>query len=112
MPSTPKDKLKMMTAWDIAPELSDAEIDELLAAASIPDAAGLPPSDPAWTPTYDLNSAAAAGWTIKAARAAALVELDPGSGQYTSKVFDNCRTMSRMFAKKCSMSVALMPIIQ
>lgn len=94
---TAKEKLKKMTAWDTEPALADTELDELLAAAALSDAAGLLPSDPAWQPTYDLDSAAAEGWLIKAGRAAALVESEPGTGVLTSKVFENCRAMARHY---------------
>lgn len=90
-----------MAAWTTAPELTDGEIDELLAQSSLSDTEGLAPSDPGWIPTYDLNSAAAAGWLIKAGRASELIEADPpGSGIFTSKVFDNCRAMARVYASK------------
>jgi hypothetical protein len=59
---TAKDKLKKMTAWDMVPELTDGEIDELLEQSALMDAAGLAPDDVGWTPTYDLNAAAASGW--------------------------------------------------
>ena len=66
-----------MTSWNVAPTLADAEIDELLAQSGLADASGLAPLHEEWTPTYDLNSAAAAGWLIKAGRASELVEVDP-----------------------------------
>lgn len=90
-----------MTAWDTAPALTDGEIDELLAAASVVDKGGLAPDDLGWVPTYDVHAAAAQGWLIKAGRAADLVEVDPpGSGLFASKVFDNCRTMARIYRGK------------
>ena len=108
MPETAKDKLKKMTAWDVDPTLSEDELDELLIPCCLVDHSGLAPTDPGWTPTYDINAAAAAGWLIKAARAAALVEIDPpGSGIFTSKVFDNCRTMARIYKAKCRLAVML-----
>ena len=98
---TPKDKLKRMTAWDVDPTLSDDDLDGLLAACAMQDTAGLAPTDDDWTPTYDLNAAAAAGWLAKAGRASILTEVDPpGSGIVTSKVFDNCRAMARIYAAK------------
>jgi hypothetical protein len=98
---TPKEKLKKMIAWDTAPAIADADVDELLMQFSLTDAAGLAPAHEEWTPTYDLNAAAAHGWLIKAGKASDLVEVDPpGSGLFTSKVFDNCRSMSRVYAMK------------
>ena len=96
-----------MTAWDVEPVLTDTELDELLIPCCVKDGEGLPPSDPAWTPTYDLNLAAANGWLIKAARAAALVETDPGSGVMTSKVFDNCRSMARIYRARVRLAVGI-----
>jgi hypothetical protein len=105
---TAKEKLKRMIASDVEPSVSDAEVEELLAAASVPDGGGLAPIGVGWTPTYDLNAAAAAGWMIKAARAAALTEVDPpGSGIVTSKVFDNCRAMARIYSAKRAVSVSV-----
>ncbi len=96
-----------MTAWNIAPALLDAEIDDLLIQFSLVDSAGLAPLHEEWTPTYDLNASAASGWLIKAGRATDLIEVDPpGSGIFTSKVFDNCRAMARMYTAKKRMSIS------
>ncbi|MGH7782530.1 MAG: hypothetical protein ACREO5_01625 [Candidatus Binatia bacterium] len=104
---TPKDKLKKMIAWDAEPALTDTEIDELLGQSSVMDTSGIPPTDVGWSATYDLNAAAANGWLIKAARAAALTEVDPpGSGLFTSKVFDNCRAMARIYSSKAATTVS------
>ena len=90
----------------MVPVLSDEAVDQLLEDHSIPDAAGLLPGDVLWTPTYDLNAAAAAGWLLKAAKASCLVEVDPpGSGIVTSKIFENCRAMARSFRAKTGSSV-------
>ena len=108
MPDTPKDTLKKLTAWDVEPTLTDTELDELLIPCCLMDKAGNAPVDPDWTPTYDLNLAASNGWLIKAARAAAMVEVDPpGSGIMTSKVFENCRAMARIYGAKCRMTVGM-----
>jgi hypothetical protein len=100
------DKLKLMTAWDTEPALTEDELNDALAAAALQDVAGRAPTHEEWTPTYDLNAAAAAAWLIKAARAAATVD-EPTAGTVTSKVFDNCRAMARIFtAKRCSTVVS------
>jgi hypothetical protein len=65
------------------------------------DINGLSPLNEEWTPTYDLNAAASAAWLVKAARSAQLVEVDPpGSGLFSSRVFENCRAMARIYAAK------------
>jgi hypothetical protein len=103
---TPLEKLKLITAWDKAPVLSEDELDAVLAQSAVVDTAGLAPIDALWTPTYDMNAAAAAAWLIKAARASVLVEVDPpGSGIVTAKVFDNCRAMARIYRSRMSRTI-------
>jgi hypothetical protein len=105
MPETAKDKLKKMTAWDTSPALTDGELDKLLEQSSLADVNGVAPGETGWIETYDMNAAAAAGWLIKAGRASELVEVDPpGSGVVTSKIFDNCRTMARIYSTRCRMT--------
>ncbi len=100
------DKLKLMTAWDTEPALTEDELNEALAAAALQDTNGLAPTNEEWAPTYDLNAAAAASWLIKAARAAATVDA-PTEGSVTSKVFDNCRAMARIYTAKRKATVAV-----
>jgi hypothetical protein len=101
------DKLKQLAAWETEPGLAEAELSSLLAAAAQIDAAGLAPLHELWSPTYDLNAAAAAAWLIKAGRTSALVEVDPpGSGIVTSRVFDNCRAMARIYQAKYRGSIS------
>ena len=102
---TPKEKLKKLTAWDVAPELTDVEIDELLLQGAVADKEGTGPASEEWDPTYDLNSAAAAGWLIKAGRAASTTETEPDSVSVTSRVFANCLRMSRIYSAKRAASV-------
>jgi hypothetical protein len=99
-------KLKQLTAWDIEPALTEGELEELLAGAALEDINGLAPLNEEWTPTYDLNAAAAQGWLIKAARAAATLD-EPAAGIVTSRVFENCRAMARVYSGKRKGNVAL-----
>jgi len=96
---TDLEKLKQLTAWDAVPELTEDDLEECLAGVALEDFNGFAPVNEEWTPTYDLNAAAAQAWLIKAARAAATVD-EPTAGVVTSKVFDNCRTMAKMFADR------------
>ena len=95
----PLDKLKQMTAWDVEPTLTEDELGDVLTGAALSDKSGFAPADDDWSPTYDLNTAAAKAWLIKAGRAAATVD-EPTAGVVTSKIFDNCRTMARIYAGK------------
>ena len=100
------DQLKLITAWDTKPELTEDDLNGALATAAIADADGHAPTHVSWSPTYDLNAAAAAAWLIKAARAVPEVEVegtDPAI--LTSKVFDNCRSMARIYAAKRTATV-------
>lgn len=95
------EKLKLLSAWETEPALTEDELDDTLAAFALEDFAGLAPLHEEWTPTYDINAAVAQVWLIKAARASSLVEVDPpGSGVVTSKIFENCRAMARIYAAK------------
>jgi hypothetical protein len=110
MSETAAEKLKRMTAWDTTPALTKSEVDALLDQSGVVDTNGIPPGGTDWVATYDLNAAAAAGWLIKAGRAAQLTEVDPpGSGIVTSKVFDNCRAMARMYSAKRAVTIQTNP---
>ena len=99
--------LKKLTAWDSVPELSETELTELLVQSERPDAAGFAPGDSFWTPTYDMNAAAGAAWLIKAGRAASTTETEPDSMHVTSKIFDNCRTMARLYSSRIHAGVRI-----
>src|SRR5688500_12038712 len=102
------EKLKLMSAWDAEPLVSEADLEAVLEGHAIPDASGALPDSEEWIPTYDQFAAAADIWLIKAARAAALTEVDPpGSGIVTSKVFDNCMRMARNYRSRRTASVKL-----
>ena len=96
-----------LTAWTTEPVLTETEIDELLAQSGVADKEGNGPTSEEWTPTYDLNSAAAAGWLMKAGRAAATTETEPDSLNVTSRVFTNCLRMARIYSGKRATSVRM-----
>lgn len=81
------DTLKQLTAWDVEPTLTELELEDILTTAALEDAA-----------------AVAQAWLIKAARAAATVD-EPTAGTVTSKIFDNCRSMARIYAGKRTMTL-------
>jgi hypothetical protein len=98
------DKLKQLTAWDAEPTLTETELEDVLTGVALEDPQGLAPLHEEWTPTYDINAAAAQAWLLKAAKAASLTD-EPTAGNVTSKIFDNCRAMARIYAGKRRMSV-------
>lgn len=81
-------------------------MEDVLAGVALEDAVGLAPLHEEWTPTYDINAAATQAWLLKAAKAASLVD-EPTAGIVTSKIFDNCRSMARIYAAKRKMSVTV-----
>ncbi len=105
---TPLEKLKSLTARETEPVLTETEVEDILGNASVADAEGNAPANDDWTPTYDINKAAAEAWLIKAARASALTEIDPPeSGIVTSQVFENCVRMSREFKARGNASISV-----
>jgi hypothetical protein len=106
--ATALEQLKNITAWEDDPALTEGELEDVLAETALPDGDGKTPEAEGWSPTYDMNAAARDAWLIKAARAAGLVEVDPPeSGIVTSKVFDNCRRMARLYADRRSATVSI-----
>lgn len=98
--------LKRMTAAAREPVLDDADIDALLALASIPDAAGLHATDAGWTATYDLNYAAAEGWRWKAGEAAASYAFTmDGDSPERSFLMIRCEKMAQAYRDKIVTSV-------
>ena len=105
---TPLEKLKALAAWETEPILTETEVEDVLGNASVADSEGNAPANDDWTPTYDINKAAAEAWLIKAARASALTEIDPPeSGIVTSQVFENCMKLSREFKTKVNSSISV-----
>ena len=100
------DQLKLLTDWGSEPALTEDDLNSVLGKAAVKDAEGFAPQDEEWSETYDLNTAASAAWLIKAARAAATVD-EPTAGVVTSRIFENCRAMARIYAAKRSTSVSV-----
>jgi hypothetical protein len=102
------DQLKLITAWDDKPELTEDDLNGALATAAMADADGHAPTHVSWSPTYDLNAAAVTAWLVKAGRAAAEVAVEGTDPEIvTSKVFDNCRAMARIYAAKRTATVVI-----
>lgn len=93
-------RLARMVAAEDFPALADEDLDELLLRAGRPDAAGLRPSDAGWVPTWDLDAAAADGWTIKAGRAASGFNFaEDGQRFDRSQVHAQCMLMARHYRR-------------
>lgn len=61
-----------------------------------------------WTPTWDLNRAAAAGWEWKAGKATPDFDFSDDAGTYSrQQVFEMCKRQARDYAKKTTASIPL-----
>lgn len=91
-------RLTDMTAATCHPELTEAEVARLLEGAKMPDRWGLQPSDDGWVPSWELNSAAAQGWLMKAGRAASDVTFTADGASYNrSDLIAHCRDMAAQY---------------
>ena len=83
------------------PALTADEITDLVSAAARPDSDGYARTDTAWTPTWDLNAAAADGWSRKAAKAHNLFNFaEDGQRFDRSQIYANCVTQRDYYAAK------------
>jgi hypothetical protein len=99
-------RLERMVAYDIDPVLDTDAVDDLLVIAKTPDIDGLLPSDDDWTPTWNLNMAAATGWEWKAAKAAGRFDFgEDGQRFNASQVAGHCLKMAALFGGSGSASI-------
>ena len=88
-------------AADKFPQLEHRQIEDLVDASARKDAGGNSPSDDGWTPTYDLNSACADGWELKAAEVANRFDANiDRQGLTRSQVFDMCLKMASRYRSR------------
>lgn len=101
-----RSRLEHMTQASTEPALTSDQVDELLGIAKRYDVDGLTPSDDAWTPTWDLNAAAAEGWLWKAGRVSPrfTANLD-GTGLQRAQIFGHCLQMAERYASKVATSI-------
>ncbi len=101
-------RLTTMTAADKDPVLTELELDELVLMARRADSDGLIITDADWTPTYDLNAAAAEGWRWKAGKAASDVTFTTdGQSVSMSHLIEHCERMARSYARRTTFTVTV-----
>lgn len=84
------------------PILTDAEITQLLNFSKRADSYGRIITDPNWIPTYDLASAIADGWRMKAAKIAGNFEFtDSNLTLKRNQIYDNCLKQANEWSKRC-----------
>jgi len=94
-------KLILMVLAEDDPALSDEQIKDLVELARRPDASGLTALDGGWTPTWDLNFAAAEGWRRKAGIAAARFNFsEDGQNFQRAQIYAHCIAQAEAYASK------------
>lgn len=105
-----RERLERMVAHDVDPVLSTEEVEDLFEQAKRIDGEGRTPSDADWEPTFDLNAAAAEGWSWKAGKVAPRygVNLD-GAVLQRQQLYAHCRSQSAHYANKIVGSLGVRP---
>lgn len=102
-------RLKVMTAWDSAPTLSEIEVDYLLTMSKLADSSGRAPDNDDWDPTWDLNRGAAEGWRYKAGKIANDFDFtEAGMSAHLSQAVKHCQDMADHYRRKI-VSNAILP---
>lgn len=90
-----------MTDAAAEPELTEADLEDLLGVAARADKTGLYRGDDGWQPTWDVNAAAAEGWRRKAGRAATKFNFAEDSQRFDrSQIFQHCKQQELTYATK------------
>lgn len=99
-------RLERMTEATSEPVLTADDITDCLAMSRLVDADGLPPTDPNWTPTFDLNRGAAEGWRRKAGKLAMRFDFSTDGQDFKrSQAVAHCERMAQQYRRKIVASV-------
>lgn len=99
-PLSPEEELIALCAGAVEPVLNENEIATCLIQSAVPDADGLYLDSEDWTPTYDMNRAAAKAWRMKAAKVAAMYSVTvEGRELNRGQMIDNFLRQASEFAK-------------
>lgn len=101
--ATAIETLGRMVAASAVPRLTPADLQALLDLFPKEDPDGYEPTDPLWTPTYNLRAAAREGWKWKMAMASELQSTDlDGDRMSANQIFEHCERMVRQYAGTAS----------
>lgn len=105
---TAQARLARMTEAYSEPLLTPDDLVDCLAMSRLADASGRPPTDPLWTPTWDLNRGAAEGWKRKAGKVAGnyMVTAD-GATFHREQVVAHCERMAAQYQRKIASDLML-----
>lgn len=94
---------------DVDPVITASELDQLLEVAAVPDADGRAPTDPDWSPSYDIdgcNRAIVDGYDVKIAKAAGRVDFTADTQSFRrSQLLDRLEAQRAKFARRVNVSV-------
>lgn len=94
------DRLSSMVAAESAPTLTLVEVDDLLRGARRADGDGYEIADVGWTPTWDLNAAAAEGWRRKAGKVAGEFTFNADGGSFNrAEQYRACLDMAKSYSR-------------
>lgn len=103
-------KLELMVLAYEDPELSIDHIDDILTSARRPDPDDLDYSDDDWTPTWDLDAAAAEGWRRKAGLAAARFNFAEDSQRFDrAQIYAHCLSQAEQYARRSMGAIPVAP---
>lgn len=101
---TEEDALSLLSrkvAADSEPALSPEDLNDVLSQAKRADVYGRPPTDENWSPSWEIDWAAAEGWEMKAALAASKNQtITDGRGTASSYLYLNCVRMAEKFRER------------
>ncbi len=99
-------ELRLIVLADEDPELSDEQITSCLNAGRRPDSDDLDPSDDDWTPTGDLDAAAAEAWRRKAGIAASRFNFAEDSQRFDrAQIYAHCLSQATEYANRSMGSI-------
>ena len=94
-------RLRRMVAEPTSAIYDDDDLAEVVERYPVLDSDGLSQDDDDWTPTYDLNAAAAEVWAEKAAGYVGEFDFSADGGQFArSQQYDQAVRMARQYAAR------------
>lgn len=94
-------KLRFMILPGEDPILSNDEVEDILTYARRPDEDDNDYADSEWTPTWDLNAAAAEGWRRKAGYAASRFNFAEDSQRFDrAQIYAHCLQQAEQYARR------------
>jgi hypothetical protein len=98
-----------LTQADIDPVLSTEELNRILVRYATWDSNGTDPIDTGWIPTYNIMSAAAAGWRMKAGKASPNFNVGIGTGKTFNleQIYTHCMEQANRYASLANESIQM-----